>query len=482
MAFNLQAIVNAVTYELNDGSPFRMEALRGGGIVSARRLSERGPLQHGDTDLGVRLQPRTITLSLNFSAASATALDTARDELNTIFKPVGETAVNYPVQLRVTRDDGGVRQLDCYQTGPADIPLIPINRPGNLHRAVIQLRASDPLWYDPTVVENILTSATFAHWPLGYETIGSANVKAWVETPGTAQPISTEFTIADDDSYSIAFRTSKTGTDLFDVVFRMTSESGDGHFFKILNEGEGSNALAFNIGTTDHTHGFQWGAAMPTTDIYTFILTVDATRNYKLYRDAVLISPTYTEAVHKGPYVVEGGTAGTSTIWRADIDDAGGFTRPWDAAVPKAAIYNIELNSQQRTSLTAAIAAGTSTPSGTINYSGNWLEYPVLRINGPLSDPIVTNTLTGEVLDFTSVTLGSADYYDIDTRYGFKTVTDNGGTSQIAKLTDASDLGSFHIAAPPYAGSGVNVLTLSGTAPGTAASLVTTYYNRYTSF
>ena len=99
-----------------------------------------------------------------------------------------------------------------------------------------------------------------------------------------------------------------------------------------------------------------------------------------------------------------------------------------------------------------------------------------------MSDPVVTNTVTGEKLDFTGSTIGSADYYEIDTRYGYKTVTDSGGTSRIDLLTSDSDLGTFHLAAPPYAGSGVNVLALTGTAPGTATSIVATYYNRYTSF
>src|SRR5690606_29449322 len=102
--------------------------------------------QHGDTDIGMRLDPRTITLSLNFYATSGSVLDGYRDKLRTIFSPTD----SYPVSLRLTRDDGEVRQIDCYTIGMADVPLSYVERPGLMHRAVIQLRAADPLFYDPT--------------------------------------------------------------------------------------------------------------------------------------------------------------------------------------------------------------------------------------------------------------------------------------------------------------------------------------------
>ena len=463
MAFNLQAIVNAVTYELNDGSPFNMEGLRGGGIVSARRLSERGPLQHGDTDLGVRLQPRTITLSLNFSAASATGLDTARDTLNTIFKPVGETAVNYPVQLRITRDDGGVRQLDCYLTGPADIPLIPLNRPGNLHRAVIQLRAADPLWYDPT--QKSAAAEGTSDWWLGLNTIGTANVLDHVADVAAGTVMASFGTVAAGQPWSIAVRLpphTTPGVKKY-AYYVENADGGDADSTSL-------ESLSGSGGVTWRTDGHEYAGG-------TVMIPATGTSNYfqiatgaaaSLYRaNTLLVNP---------PSRGDDGLRDLEAYWMADQVGA----NPWPETLEFGALYDIGLSTLQRQSLNVSMA-GTLTVSGSIDYGGNWLEYPVIRLHGAISDPIITSVVTGEKLDFTGITITAGTYYDIDTRYGFKTVKNEAGENKIAELTDDSDLGTFHLSAAPYATGGVNIISIAGTAV-TGGSAVITYYNRYTSF
>jgi hypothetical protein len=128
------------------------------------------------------------------------------------------------------------------------------------------------------------------------------------------------------------------------------------------------------------------------------------------------------------------------------------------------------------------MTTGGSAIAGSIAYRGDWKEYPVIRVRGPISDPVIANAATGETLDFTGFTIGSTDYYDIDTRYGRKTVVNSGGDNKIAQLSADSDLDTFHLAADPETAGGVNVLTLAGTATSGSTLLTISYYNRYTGF
>ena len=463
MAFNLQAIVNSVTYDLNNGSPFKLEGLTGGGVAAARRLSERGPLQHGDTDLGVRLQPRTITLSLNFVGASASALDTARDTLNTIFKPVGETAVNYPVQLRVTRDDGGVRQLDCYTSGPADIPLIPANRPGNLHRAVVQLRAADPLWYDPT--QKTATAQSSSLWWLGLNTISTANVL--VHTADISSPVSIDnfADITAGSPWAVAFRLPpRTLSSSNEYAYYIDGLAG-GEPFGLYEQSAGYNQY---IWMTEGPY-FANQTIVSAVSSANYFQTFDGTTT-KQYRNNTLLQTTPRGTVGFD------GDAGEN-YWGGDSAGAKG----WGETIAYAAIYNVGLSDLQRQSLSANMTAGSVPVVGSVIYAGNFLEFPVIRIYGVISDPVVTNAVTGEKLDFTGVTIGSGVYYEIDLRYGYKTIKNNGGVNKISDLTSDSDLGTFHIAPSPYAVGGVNAFQITGTATN-ASSAVIYYYNRYTSF
>lgn len=140
-----QAIVGNTTYELSDRNPFDVVSVMGVGIAPTRRLSQRGPLQHGETDIGYRLDPRMVTLVLVSSGESLAAADTHRDTLARIFAP----RLTTPVKLRYTRDDAAVRELACRVSGIVDMPIGEFDRIGVMQRVGVQLVAADPNWYDP---------------------------------------------------------------------------------------------------------------------------------------------------------------------------------------------------------------------------------------------------------------------------------------------------------------------------------------------
>ena len=104
---------------------------------------------------------------------------------------------------------------------------------------------------------------------------------------------------------------------------------------------------------------------------------------------------------------------------------------------------------------------------------GNWQTYPVIRINGPITNPTITNTTTGEVIAITA-TISAGAYYDIDLSYGAKTVVDNTGTNRISTVSAASDLATWHFEP------GNNTIAVTGSSTSSSSDIDFTYYNRYT--
>lgn len=158
MAQRIQAITAAnAVYELNAGTPFRVVNMRGLGMPPISRLSERSPAQQGSTDLGFRVGERGLFITMQAVAGTPQDLETLRDLLWQIFTPW--IAQNH-VKIRVTRDDGKMRQIDCYYNGLADLEFVPELRPGNMHRVVVPLTAPVPVWYDPAQKSKTFTSVT----------------------------------------------------------------------------------------------------------------------------------------------------------------------------------------------------------------------------------------------------------------------------------------------------------------------------------
>lgn len=127
------------------------------------------------------------------------------------------------------------------------------------------------------------------------------------------------------------------------------------------------------------------------------------------------------------------------------------------------------------------IGGSTLNQQTTVSYLGTWREYPIIRIFGPITDARIDNLTTGEKLQLkTGTVINIGDYYEIDCRYGYKTVKNAAGTNKIADLTDDSDLATFHFEeVDPGITTGENIIRVTG-AFVTAASLVQImYYHRY---
>jgi hypothetical protein len=125
------------------------------------------------------------------------------------------------------------------------------------------------------------------------------------------------------------------------------------------------------------------------------------------------------------------------------------------------------------------VGASTVNQTKTILYAGTWRDYPIVLITGPITNCVITNTTTGDKLDFTGVAISAGTTYTIDCRPGRKTVTDGAGTSHIDQLSDDSDLQTFSLEADPEAPGGNNSITVTGSAATTATEIYLQFYNRY---
>lgn len=117
----------------------------------------------------------------------------------------------------------------------------------------------------------------------------------------------------------------------------------------------------------------------------------------------------------------------------------------------------------------------------TVAYSGDLDSYPdLIRITGPITNCIITNAASGDTFDFTGTTIAAGDYYDIDCRYGYKTVVDSTGANKIATLTSDSDLATFRFLAA-VDGSGVrnNSISVTGSSVTGATKVELSFFTRY---
>ena len=149
MAYSITYTTAGVTYDLNGinaglGITIRYLGDQGFGMAPIQRITQRGPLQQGDTDVGYRLNPRVIQLPLLVEAMTMDAGYTARKGLVKIFTPANGAGI-----LRVTTDLYD-RAILVVPMGGLDYNQDP--KQGYHIRTVVQLRAADPTWYNPTII------------------------------------------------------------------------------------------------------------------------------------------------------------------------------------------------------------------------------------------------------------------------------------------------------------------------------------------
>lgn len=138
----LSIIIDGNEFSLDDGVHATLVGYDGWGASPSRRLSSQGPLQHGDTDEGQRLQPRFGSLVLQAPSTELDDLYIAREALLDLINPEDEIILKWDLPY-------GTRQFDVVYYDDMQMAWEP-REWANLKFAVV-LKASDPTCYDPTV-------------------------------------------------------------------------------------------------------------------------------------------------------------------------------------------------------------------------------------------------------------------------------------------------------------------------------------------
>ena len=185
---NFDWIVDSVTYSISDKTNFRLLKHQGLIYPPLHRLSQRGPQQDGDTDVGYRLDPRIITLKIGIYGSNLEDFYETRSLLSRIFKPT-ITARKLLLTLGTTK-----RQIDCHC-----LEIAEGNRSHLWEEYGISLKANDPTFYDPEIEE--------VYFELGG---GSNTLKVPMEVPmlvGTANlnVIKAITYQGDEDTYPIIY-------------------------------------------------------------------------------------------------------------------------------------------------------------------------------------------------------------------------------------------------------------------------------------
>jgi hypothetical protein len=147
---NLDWIIDGTTYSLDDRQYFYLLDYSGFGLVPLHRLSERGPLQHGDTDRGYRLDPRIAMIKLAIKGTSEQDYIDKRNKLYQIFGPGDDAGVLQYSYFAPSVYSTIQRRLDCYC-----LEVAPGEKNYRYQEFIVSLKANDPTWYRPEmVVEN----------------------------------------------------------------------------------------------------------------------------------------------------------------------------------------------------------------------------------------------------------------------------------------------------------------------------------------
>lgn len=180
-------------------------------------------------------------------------------------------------------------------------------------------------------------------------------------------------------------------------------------------------------------------------------------------------------------------TLDNGDVRQIDVHYYGEMSMPWVAdeyASQRLAIQllapdpNFYDPTQQVHNFSYNFATGSVNSTENVTYLGTFLSYPIVKMTGPLTNPVLTNELTGDKLDFTGTTISGGTYYLIDCSYGAKTVVDNLGANKIDKLTDDSDLATFSLIPGPT-GSKLNTIRLFASSTTGSSDVEFTYYRRY---
>lgn len=150
------------TYDLNDRQEIFLLGYDGLGLSNHRRLTQRSPLQNGDTDLGFRIDPRFVDLAWYIQTPTLDRYYTLRERFLTLWRGRDQD----PVQVVFAIPGVGNRAVDLVLDGVLDFP--PGDRQFTAQQFSGIFKASDWRLYDPAVNNVEFTTGSEGGLPIPF--------------------------------------------------------------------------------------------------------------------------------------------------------------------------------------------------------------------------------------------------------------------------------------------------------------------------
>lgn len=162
--FSLTYSIGGDTYVLNGYTPtveleFNLLEFADVGLPGIERITQRGAFQHGDTNVDYRLQPRTFLIRGLVAASNSFQHMRVRDIISKMFK-VNNTPGTITITSTQTIGEYSTtsqRAIDCVVGG--GLNFTSDTTAGYDVYYDIQLRADNPVWYDPNPVTVTITNS-----------------------------------------------------------------------------------------------------------------------------------------------------------------------------------------------------------------------------------------------------------------------------------------------------------------------------------
>lgn len=150
------------SYDLNDRQEVFLLGYDGLGLPNHRRLTQRGPDQNGDTDLGFRIDPRFVDLVWHIQTGSLSRYYALRERFLTLWRGRDQD----PVQVIFLIEGVGKRAADLVLDGTLDFP--PADRRFTAQQFSGIFKASDWRLYDPDVNNIEFTTGSEGGLPIPF--------------------------------------------------------------------------------------------------------------------------------------------------------------------------------------------------------------------------------------------------------------------------------------------------------------------------
>ena len=176
--------IGTIDTDISEGAPFEVVNIDNLGPSEATRITERGPMQDGDSDTDQQLEPRIIPIVLQARVSGAYTQRAIRNLAIDLFK-----ATNVPILLTIIWADGTTFRIDTKSLGNISLPLnISTN---NYMKFGVNLRAANPTFYDPSL----------SIFNFGLTGSGETQVPVIVPTPVGGSSLDQTTTINYDGTY-----------------------------------------------------------------------------------------------------------------------------------------------------------------------------------------------------------------------------------------------------------------------------------------